>query len=343
MLIYIGAYTPEGRGRIGCFRQDPVSGALAEVHPASPATDPSFLAWSAPQARRADVLYAVSESAGDVLAFAGTQSGHLSSLSVEQTGGTDPCHLTADPSGRFLVTANYGDGKVSVHPIEPDGSLGPLRDLVSFHGSGPRPDRQAGPHAHMIAYRPGGGSFFATDLGTDTIHEYALSPDGKLRRIGATSMRPGSGPRNLAFHPTAALAYVTGELDSTVTICEVLEEGLRPLGSVPATVDSVRGENLPSHIMVSDDGRFAYAANRGADCITAYAVDGESLRPLKDTPTGGKWPRHFAVIGDFLYVANQNSATVTALRIDRETGGLGEAAVAASFPNPACILPSAPR
>jgi 6-phosphogluconolactonase (cycloisomerase 2 family) len=338
MLIYVGAYTPEGQGGIGCFRQDPVSGALGEVHPAVPVTDPSFLAWSPPGSGRSDVLYAVSESAGDVVAFARTEGSHLSPLSVEWTGGTEPCHLAPDPSGRFLVTANYGDGSVCVHPIEPDGSLGPRRELLSFSGRGPNPERQAGPHAHMIAHRPGGGSFFVTDLGTDTIHEYAVSPDGPVRAIGTTSLRPGSGPRSLAFHPTAALAYVTGELDSTVTVCEVLPEGLRPLAVVSATVESVGGANLPSHIVVSDDGRFVYAANRGADCITAYAVDGETLRPLKDTPTGGNWPRHFAIAGGFLYVANQNSATITGLRIDPQTGELGEAAMAARFPSPTCIL-----
>jgi 6-phosphogluconolactonase len=334
MLIYVGAYTPEGRGGIGCFQPDPVSGTLAEVHPAVPATDPSFLAWSPAGLG----FYAVSESAGEVLAFARTSGGHLTSLSVEWTGGADPCHLTVDPSGRYLVTANYGDGTVSVHPLDPDGSLGPRRDLVTFRGSGPDPERQAGPHAHMIAYRPSGGSFFVTDLGTDTIHEYALSPDGTLRPVGATPLRPGSGPRHLAYHPSAALAYVTGELDSTITVCEVLPEGLRPIDSVPATVDEFDGVNYPSHIAVSADGRFVYAANRGADTITAYAVDGEKLRPMSDTPTGGEWPRHFAIVGDFLYVANQDSATVTALRVDPETGGLGVAAVAARFPNPTCIL-----
>lgn len=340
MLIYVGAYTPDGWGGIGCFRQDPVSGVLGEVHPPVPATDPSFLAWSPPHAGRGDVLYAVSETAGDVLAFARTEAGQLSSLSVEWTGGTYPCHLTVDPSGRFLITANYGDGSISVHPIEPDGSLGPRRELISFHGRGPDPVRQLGPHAHMIAYRPGGGSFFVPDLGTDTIHEYALGPDATVRPIGDSSMPPGSGPRHLAYHPAAPLAYVTGELDSTVTVCEVLDEGLRPLESLPATVDTPAGENYPSHIIVSEDGRFVYAANRGADCITAYAVDGAALRPLRDTPTGGKWPRHHAIIGDFLYVPNQNSATITALRIDPETGGLGEATVAASFPYPTCILPA---
>src|SRR3954447_20330474 len=158
MLIYVGAYTPEGQAGIGCFRPDPATGALAEAHPAMAAADPSFLAVSP----SGDSLYAVSESGDGVLAFARTD-GLLSSLSVEWTGGAEPCHLAVDPSGRFLVTANYGDGTVSVHPLSADGSLGRRRDLLTLRGSGPDPKRQTGPHAHMIAYRPVGDSFFVSD------------------------------------------------------------------------------------------------------------------------------------------------------------------------------------
>ena len=333
MLIYVGAYTPEGKGGIGCFRQDPATGALAEEYSATPATDPSFLAWSP----RGDALYAVSESGAEVLAFT-RNGGRLTPLSTEWTGGADPCHLAVDPSGRFLVTANYGGGSLSVLPLGTGGIVEPRRCVAAFAGHGPHPERQTGPHAHMIAFRPAGGSFFVTDLGTDTIHEYALSPDGTAGPIGTTGVRAGSGPRHLAFHPTEPLAYVCGELNSTVIVCSVEAEGLRPLSSVASTVSDVEGVNYPSHIAVSADGRFVYVANRGADCLTAYAVDGDGVRPLADTPTGGVWPRHFAIIGGFVYVANQDSGTITALPIDPETGELGEASVAAHFPNPTCIL-----
>jgi 6-phosphogluconolactonase len=333
MLIYVGAYTPEGKGGIGCFRQDPATGALTEEQAVVPATDPSFLAWPP----HGDTLYAVSESGAEVLAFTRNGAG-LAPLSAEWTGGTEPCHLAVDPSGRFLVTANYGSGSLAVFPLGAGGAVEPRRCVAAFDGRGPHPERQTGPHAHMIAFRPAGGSFFVTDLGTDTIHEYALSPDGMASPIGTTGVRAGSGPRHLAFHPAQPLAYVTAELNSNVIVCAVEPEGLRPLTTVAATVSSVDSVNYPSHLAVSADGRFVYVANRGANCLTAYAVDGDGLRPLADTPTGGAWPRHFAIIGDFVYVANQDSGTITALPIDPETGGLGEASVVAHFPNPTCIL-----
>jgi len=335
MLIYVGAYTSIGGG-IRCFEQDPATGALTETHPPTPAVDPSFLAWDAGRT----TLYAVSESAGGVQAFARSDHGLLTALGQQWTGGTDPCHLVVDPTGQFLVTANYGSGSVSVHPIETDGALGERRDLIEHTGAGPDAERQEGPHAHMIAYRPSGGSFYVTDLGTDRIHEYALSPDGAILPVRAFDTTAGSGPRHVAIHPSSGAVYVTGELDSTVLIYRPQGDGVTPAGQVPATAEPPAERNYPSHIACSADGRFVYVANRGADCVTVFAVTPAGLTAVADVPAGGRWPRHFAIVGDFLYVANQYSGTVTALRLDPATGVPGQPEVVAEVAEASCVLPA---
>ncbi|NUT33351.1 MAG: lactonase family protein [Hamadaea sp.] len=334
MLIYVGAYTPEGGG-VRCFQQDPHSGALTETHSPAPASDPSFLAWGQDGA----YLYAVGETAGGLASFARAEDGLLTPLNQEWTGGSSPCHLAVDPTGRFVVTANYGDGTVSVHPVEADGSLGPRRDLVAHAGKGPDPERQEGPHAHQIAYLPGGDTFLVTDLGTDTVHEYTLSPDGAVQPLRAFPAEAGSGPRHVAFHP-AGLVFVAGELDSSVMIYRRTADGLERVGRVAATAQEPPVRNYPSHIECSSDGRFVYVGNRGANAITVLAVHGDELRPVADVPSGGEWPRHFAIAGDFLYVANQDSGTVAALPLDPATGVPGEARVVAEVTQASCILPS---
>ncbi|NUT22973.1 MAG: lactonase family protein [Hamadaea sp.] len=333
MLIYVGAYTSTGGG-IRCYEQDPSTGVLTEAHPPTTAVDPSFLAWDAARAN----LYAVSESTGGVEAFARSDHGLLTSLGQQWTGGTDPCHLVVDPTGRFLVTANYGTGSVSVHPIEADGSLGERRDLVEHGGSGPDAERQEGPHAHMIAYRPSGGSFYVTDLGTDQIHEYALSPDGAILPVRTIPAEAGSGPRHVAIHPTTGIVYVSAELDSSVLIYRPQGDGLTLTGKIAATAELPAERNYPSHIECSADGRFVYVGNRGADCVTVFEVTPDGLTPVIDVPAGGRWPRHFAVIGDFFYVANQYSGTVTAGRIDPATGVPDDLVVVAEVAEASCVL-----
>jgi 6-phosphogluconolactonase (cycloisomerase 2 family) len=164
-----------------------------------------------------------------------------------------------------------------------------------------------------------------------------MEPSGRLRHVATSPMPEGMGPRHLAMHPSGTV-YVSGELDSTVVACVPVDGGLRPVAAVPATVGEPAERNYPSHLECSPDGRFLYVANRGADCLTVFALDGVAPRPLADVPTGGRWPRHFALIGDFLYVANQDSDSVTVFRRDPDSGLPSATGHATRVPNPSCVL-----
>ena len=61
------------------------------------------------------------------------------SLGSAPTGGDYPCHLSVDPTGEFVVSANYGSGSLSVHPVQPDGSLGPTVGSGAAQGFRARP------------------------------------------------------------------------------------------------------------------------------------------------------------------------------------------------------------
>lgn len=336
-LIYIGSYTTgtgtEGAAGITCWRQDLDTGQLEQAHPPAGAVDPSFLAIH-PDGRH---LYAVSESAGEVLSFAVADDGSLIALGATSTGGVDPCHLIVDPTGRHVVVANYGDGSVAVHPIGADGALGAYSDLARHSGGGPNPQRQQGPHAHMATFTPAGDRILVTDLGTDAIHPYIMDGLGHLRPAPPIPVGSGTGPRHLAYNPDG-FVYVAGELDSQVVICRVEEGELRPIGRLPATVSSPNEANYPSHIECSPDARFVYVANRGADCLSVFAVAGATLKPVADVPTGGRRPRHFAAVGGFIYVANQHSGTVTVLRRDPATGVPVLTGHQVSVPAASCVL-----
>ena len=97
-------------------------------------------------------------------------------------------------------------------------------------------------------------------------------------------------------------------------------------------------DNYPSEIAISEDGQFLYVANRGLDLVTALAVSGPDVRPVSDVPTGGAWPRHLAVFGGHLYVANERSHDVTHFVLD--AGIPEQAGDVVAIPSPACILPA---
>jgi 6-phosphogluconolactonase (cycloisomerase 2 family) len=114
--------------------------------------------------------------------------------------------------------------------------------------------------------------------------------------------------------------------------------GLRLVHRRPATLTGPTGRNYPSDIALSGDGRFLYVGNRGNDTVTTFAVDGDGLTGVDETPCGGRWPRHLALDGDLMYVANQQSHTVTVLRVDPATGAPRLTGARIDVPSPACVL-----
>jgi len=303
-----------------------------EVRTGPAARNPSYLALSPD----GDVVYAVLETdgGGSVGAFA-VDSDRLHPLGDRLTGGAGPCHVAVHAG--YVLVANYGSGSVAVLAVQPDGSLAPRSDLVQHAGGGPHPERQAGPHAHMVVPEPSGQHILAVDLGTDAIYRYALD-GGRLRADGTVHVPPGAGPRHIAYHPDGRFGYVANELDSTVS---VLDLASFTIGATVSTVpDGMSAASYPSAIRVSADGRFCYVANRGPDTLAVLAVspDGAELQLTHAAPTGGEHPRDFVLDGDRAYVANQHSGTVTALRVEPASGGLEPEGTVLSTTAPACLL-----
>ncbi|MGX1882797.1 lactonase family protein [Streptomyces sp. NPDC055287] len=344
---YLGTYTtqPGGGTGIGIAAYRPRSGQLSTTGVLAGVPNPSFLAL-APDRR---TLYAVDERAEGAVTAVRVGAGAPEVLGrARSTGGADPCHLSVHPGGRFLLTANYTGGSVSVHPIGRGGVLGEATDVVRHTGSGPDPERQEGPHAHMVVTDPGGRYVVAVDLGTDTVHTYRLDPrTGKLRERGRAAMKPGAGPRHLAFHPTGRYAYVVNELDSTLVVCDYDgRSGVLTPGTPHPTLPPGPGlieRNYPAGVVVSPDGRFVYVSNRGHNSIAVFAAEcgGAALRLLSATPSGGAYPRHIALdpSGGLLFAANQKSGTVAAFSVDRGTGRLAPAGAVLAAPVPVCVLP----
>lgn len=211
---YIGSFTAAGGPGILTATVAPDSGALTVVSGTDGLADPSYLAL----APDGDTLYAVSETAeGAVAAY------RVSGDRPEPAGrpvpveGDGPTHLSLYAG--HVLTANYGSGTVTAVPVRADGTLARSASGVLRHtGSGPHAQRQQGPHAHQVRPDPSGRWAVSVDLGTDSVRICTLT-DGAPAVHREVALRPGSGPRHLAFHPDGSQAYVVNELAPTVTVC----------------------------------------------------------------------------------------------------------------------------
>jgi 6-phosphogluconolactonase len=346
VFVYVGSYTEPSQGRgegISVYRFDSETGALSHVQTVADVANPSFLALD-PTGRS---LFAVNElERGEVSAFArDPQTGELTALNRQLSHGSAPCYISLDASGRFALVANYNGETVTVIPIARVGRLDPPTSVLTHKGSSVHPDRQVGPHPHMIAPTPDGRFVLATDLGTDQIVVYRLDSDtGQLVQTGCVNAEPGAGPRHFAFAPNGRTLYVLNELDSTLAVYDYDGDrgALTPRQTVSALPEGFDGESTCAHIVVSPDGRFIYGSNRGHDSIAIFAVDEASgyVTPAGHEPTQGKVPRNFGLdpTGSWLLAANQGSDTIVTFRRDPDSGALTPTGQVTDSPTPIAIL-----
>ncbi|MFI9803910.1 lactonase family protein [Streptomyces sp. NPDC052301] len=314
---FIGSFTAAGGPGLVTAEVAPLGGALTLRAAVRDVPDPSYLALSPD----GGTLYSVSETAeGAVAAY------RVDGDRPELTGppvpvdGRGPTHLSLHAG--HVLTANYGCGSVTAVPVHPDGSLaGTPSGRLQHTGSGPHDRRQRGPHAHQVQPDPSGRWAVSVDLGTDSVRLCTLA-DGTPVLHREIALRPGSGPRHLAFHPDGVHAYVVNELTPTVTVCRWDTEGgsLKPLAEVPVLQGAPAGDAYPSGIVVSPDGRFVWTATRGEDVLSAFAVEADGLRLVGTVPCGGRWPRALAHHDGHLYAANERSGDVTWFAVDETTG-----------------------
>jgi 6-phosphogluconolactonase len=350
-LLYVGTYTEAGR-RDGIYlvRMDRRSGKLRQVGSVDAGANPSFLAIH-PNGR---VLYAVNEvetyngkPSGAVSAFAiASDTGALTRRNEQPSEGGAPCFVSVDRTGAVVMVANYVGGSIAMLPIQADGALAPATRIVQHTGSGPNADRQSAPHAHCIVADPSNRFALAADLGADRVFVYRLDLDGKsLRHVegGDAVMRPGAGPRHIAFHPTLPLVFVSNELDSTVaTLRFDAERGkLSPLDIRSTVPAGWTGTNYPADIHVAPSGRTLYVSNRGHNSIAVFSVTKSTGALALDqvVPTEGDWPRNFALdpTGRWLLVANQRSDSVVVFGRDQESGRLTPTPQRIALPSPVCL------
>ena len=349
-LVFIGTYThTDSRGIYTC-RFDDDTGALEQVSVATGAGNPSFLALHSSKR----FLYAASEvhefdgkKQGAVYAYAiNTDTGELTYINSQGTGGEGPCHVRVDATGRFVLAANYHGGSVCMLPIKDDGSLAPASDFIQHEGSSVNPRRQDQAHAHSINPDAQNRFAYVPDLGQDRVVIYRLDTNGSRLIPNAPAyveVNPGFGPRHFDFHPGGRWAYLINELASTITAFEYDPNtgNLSEFQVIPTLPTGFSGSNTTADIHVHPSGGFVYGSNRGHDSIAIFAVDQDigRLAPIGHCSTRGRTPRNFSIdpSGRFLLAANQDSDNIVSFHLDQKSGLLTPTGHELNIPMPVCV------
>ena len=330
--IYFGTYTKKESKGIYKAQFDPETGSLSDLKLVAAEPNPTFIAFS-----EKGNLYSVGaqDGKGGIASF----TADFQPLNHVVEEGAPLCYVSVDDKRQLVYGANYHKGQVLVYKIEGDDQLS-LIDQDTHEGKGPH-ENQASPHVHFADLTP--DQYLITcDLGTDSLHTYEVSDQGKLTLLHHYQTAPGAGPRHLVFHPHHKIAYLINELNATIDV--LFYDGMgefehfQTVSTLPEDYD---GQKWASAIKLSADGKFLYASNRAHNSIAVFEViaDG-SLKLFEIVPTDGLNPRDFTLSPDqhYLIATHQDSPNATVFKRDPETGRLSSLSHDFYVPEAVCTV-----
>jgi 6-phosphogluconolactonase (cycloisomerase 2 family) len=263
--------------------------------------------WAHPSRR---TLYAVSSNGGPGVVG---DKHRANALAVDPATGalrphgdaaslpSRPIHVSADASGRYLLTAYNNPSGLTVHRLNADGTIGaPVAQAA---------DLDTGIYAHQILAAPSNRCVVLVTRGNNATPNKAEDPgaiktfafeNGALRNLA--SIAPGNGlgfgPRHLDFHPSKPWAFVSIERQNKLYVYGLDDAtGLeREPSFVKETLSNpkTRASQGAGPIHVHPNGRFVYQTNRtfpaagdggrqfsedGEDNIVVFAIDMSNGEP----------------------------------------------------------------
>jgi len=342
--LFIGTYTNTTSKGIYIYDFNSATGAATLVSNTDSVTNPSWVTVSNDH----KYVYAVNETnganPGRVTAYSFDENnGTLHFLNTTVSGGDDPCYVSTTSDNKWLAVANYSSGTATVFPINADGSVKPYSQLINdtIYRS---PGDNAIPHVHETVFSPDEKFLLTPDLGLDKVMIYKFDPSKEqpLTLSSTAESGKGSGPRHITFASNKKFAYLIHELSGTVTAYKYENGTLSEIQDIGTFPKDAKGVKDAAEVMISPDGKFLYASDRGdLNQIVIFSIDPESGKlTLKGTQsTLGSHPRNFIIdpTGNFLLAANQDSESIIIFKIDKETGLLSNSGKEIHIPRPVCL------
>jgi 6-phosphogluconolactonase len=341
--LVAGTFTEPGKKGLYFFDLNREDGTLKLLSESDAGPDPSYFCFSG----KHGLIYAANE----VMSFKGIKGGGVTSLRYDyKTGKVEkvnelavpnggPCFISISPSEDFLFIANYAGGSIAVVKLDENGIPVSVSDSIFYQGEEGKVS-----HAHMISSDPAGKRVYVTDLGLDRIVIYTLDRvAGRLQQIqnGIVNLPKGAGPRHFVFNSDGTKMYVINELNSTISVFNVNEDGgLKPIQTLTTLSEEFKGENSCADIHIGKNGDFLYGSNRGENSIVTFRIGSDGTLTLAGhTFCGGDWPRNFVLdpSGNYILVGNQRSGNVSLFRIDKKTGLPIEPGKDYKITTPACL------
>jgi 6-phosphogluconolactonase len=274
-----------------------------------------------------NLLFAVNAASNTVTSFA-VHGTSLTRVGSVPSGGTLPISLTTHGNLLYVLNAG-GTENITGFSIAPSGAL-------SMLAGSSRPLSGTGVMPAQVGFDPSGRWLVVTEKGTNLIDVYAVGDNGYA---SAPIINPSAGqtPFGFAFNQQGVLIVSEafgGAVDASAVSSYTLGHG-GTLSVVSASVPTT--ETAACWVAVTNNGKFAYAANTGSASVTGFQVHAAALAILDaDGRTGGTGETPIDVAmsrnSQFLYTLTAGSHAISAFRVQQNDGALSPVQGAEGLP-----------
>lgn len=310
-VAYVGSYTRGDSKGLSIFEVDAkfLSFKLRSVYAIN---NPSFVHLSA----NGKFLYTTCDEG--VAAFKILKDGNLVLLNKASVNGLRPCYISSDSKNRYLVTAGYHDGKLTVIKLENDGSIGSVTDEVFMKGLGSVAGRNYRCHVNCTLFTPDEEYLLAVDLGMDQVKIYEFDAEtGKITLHDILRCELESGPKHMIFSKDGKHAYLTHENKNDVTqySYERKHAVFNKLQTISTLPEKYEGYNTAVTLKLSEDGSHLFVTNSGNNSVAIYNINAQTkeMTRLCVLPVSGDYPRDLLILPgrESLAFVNQESDSIT--------------------------------
>jgi 6-phosphogluconolactonase len=272
-------------------------------------------------------LFAVNAGSNTITSFA-VDGASLTRITTVGSGGTLPISLTTHGSVLYVLNAGGTENITGF-------SIGSTGALAALAGSS-RPLSGTGVGPAQVGFDPSGRWLVVTEKNTNRIDVYAVAGNG-YASAPVVNVSAGQTPFGFAFDQHGVLIVSEafgGAVDASAVSSYTLGGG-GTLGVVSASVPTT--ETAACWVAVTNNGKFAYAANTGSASLTGFTVEHASLAILNaDGKTGatGTSPIDVALSrnSQFLYTLAADSHVISAFAVRQHDGSLSPVSGATGLP-----------
>ncbi|MCR5674189.1 MAG: lactonase family protein [Lachnospiraceae bacterium] len=342
-VAYVSSYTSgaENKNGIHVYDVDMKNGWLTEKEQVE-ITNSSWLRVSHDHR----FLYSITDLG--VESYTIEADGRLSLLNKASINGMRGCYLYTDYEDRFLFSAGYHDGKVTVLRLHEDGSIGEITDEIWHKGLGTAAWRNFRPHVQCVKMTRDNKFLLACDLGLDRVNVYALDHQtGKLKEADIIHCDQESAPRHMQFSQDGRFLYIVHEQKKAVDVWsyQVDKNGtpdFERIQSISTTKDPAALGVAACSLKFSWDYRYLVTSNAGENSVTVFDVDQKTglLSMNVSLPIAGEYPKDATLLPDnkHLISLNHESNSMTFFHFHPDTHTIVMNGPELSVHQPNCIV-----